>query len=109
LLIISKELKGVYISKKRLVIPYKIRDKKVIVVESGPASFFVSYTLQLAGFQVKIIERGLEVNKRAKDIYSFEKEGKFHAKSNYAFGEGGAGTFSDGKLTSRSKHILSER
>jgi uncharacterized FAD-dependent dehydrogenase len=110
LLIISKELKGTsYIPKEQLIIPYRKRDKKIIVVGSGPAGFFAAYALQLAGFQVRIIERGSEVNKRAKDIYAFENEGKFHAKSNYAFGEGGAGTFSDGKLTSRSKHISLER
>ena len=62
-----------------------------------------------AGFNVTIIERGSEVEKRSKSISVFEKTGVFDAQNNYAFGEGGAGTFSDGKLTSRSKHISLEK
>ena len=110
LLVTSKELKGDSPEiNPQLNIPYKKRTKKVIVVGSGPAGFFSAYVLQLAGYQVTIIERGTEVNKRAKEIHDFETSGNFNSKSNYAFGEGGAGTFSDGKLTSRSKHISLEK
>jgi len=90
-------------------IPYAKRNKKVLVVGSGPAGFFAGFYLQKAGFEVTIIDRGTEVETRAKGIAHFEKTGKFNPNSNYAFGEGGAGTFSDGKLTSRSKHISTER
>lgn len=110
LLVTSKELKGDSLEiKPSLSIPHKERNKKVIVVGSGPAGFFSAYVLQKAGFQVKILERGTEVNKRAREIHKFETTGQFYPNSNYAFGEGGAGTFSDGKLTSRSKHISLEK
>jgi len=92
-----------------LNIPHKKRDKKVVVVGSGPAGFFAAFVLQKAGFQTTLIERGTDVKKRTADIASFEATGVFHTVSNYAFGEGGAGTFSDGKLTSRSKRISAEK
>lgn len=90
-------------------IPYKKRQEKVVVVGSGPAGFFAANVLQLAGFLVTIVERGSAVDKRSKAIEQLETTGNFSAKNNYSFGEGGAGTFSDGKLTSRSKHISNER
>ncbi len=92
-----------------LNIAYKKRHKKVVVTGSGPAGFFAAYILQMAGFETLILERGRDVNKREKGILHFEKTGEFDPRSNYAFGEGGAGTFSDGKLTSRSKHISREK
>lgn len=92
-----------------LKIEYKKRDKKALITGSGPAGFFAAYVLQKAGFQTTIIERGSEVSERSKGIEQFEKTGQFNSLSNYSFGEGGAGTFSDGKLTSRSKHISKER
>ncbi len=110
LLVISDKLKsGKYKSPQPLEIPFKKRNKKVIVVGSGPAGFFSAYILQLAGFKVKIIERGSDVGRRSNAIRLLDKNGEFSAGNNYAFGEGGAGTFSDGKLTSRSKHISAER
>ncbi len=92
-----------------LEIPYKKRSEKVVVVGSGPSGFFAGHVLQLAGFQVTIIERGSEVEHRSRALDLFESKGEFNDQNNYAFGEGGAGTFSDGKLTSRSKHINRER
>ncbi|HEY9114949.1 MAG TPA: NAD(P)/FAD-dependent oxidoreductase, partial [Bacteroidales bacterium] len=88
---------------------YKKRNKKVVVTGSGPAGFFAAYVLQKSGFEVTLIERGSEVDKRAKGIRQFEKDGVFNPLGNYAFGEGGAGTFSDGKLTSRSKRVSKEK
>lgn len=90
-------------------IPFRQRDKRITVVGAGPAGFFAAYTLQKAGFKVTLIERGKEVDARKRDIDSFETSGEFVDESNYAFGEGGAGTFSDGKLTSRTKKISSEK
>jgi len=90
-------------------IPYLKRREKVVVVGSGPAGFFAAHVLQGAGFQVSILERGAKVEQRTRDIELLDSKGEFKAQSNYAFGEGGAGTFSDGKLTSRSKHISGER
>jgi hypothetical protein len=110
LIVSSEQIKGeVYEPPASLEIPFKKRIEKVIVVGSGPAGFFAAHVLQLAGFQVTIIERGSEVAERGKAIQKLESHGKFTAHNNYAFGEGGAGTFSDGKLTSRSKHISAER
>lgn len=92
-----------------LQIPFKRRKEQIVVVGSGPAGFFAAFVLQKAGFNVTLIERGSEVLKRGKSIQTFERTGVFDAQNNYAFGEGGAGTFSDGKLTSRSKHISLEK
>jgi uncharacterized FAD-dependent dehydrogenase len=92
-----------------LQIPFKKRKEQIVVVGSGPAGFFAAFVLQKAGFNVTLIERGSEVSKRGKSIQAFERTGIFDAQNNYAFGEGGAGTFSDGKLTSRSKHISLEK
>jgi len=106
----SPELKSESLEEKpSLQIPYQKREEKAIVVGSGPAGFFAAFTLQKAGFQTTIIERGTDVDKRTKGIHTFEKTGNFDPVSNYAFGEGGAGTFSDGKLTSRSKHNSLEK
>lgn len=92
-----------------LNIPYKQRKKKAIVVGSGPAGFFAAFVLQKAGIQTTLIERGTDVDKRSIGIKTFETTGIFDSVSNYAFGEGGAGTFSDGKLTSRTKRISAEK
>jgi uncharacterized protein len=92
-----------------LEIPYKKRKFPVVVVGSGPAGFFSAYVLQKAGFSVTLVERGSEVKTRSHAVAHFERTGFFDRKNNYAFGEGGAGTFSDGKLTSRSKHISAEK
>ncbi len=92
-----------------LQIPFKKRNRKIVVVGSGPAGFFNAFVLQKAGFDVTLIERGSDVQKRGQAISHFERSGVFNAQNNYAFGEGGAGTFSDGKLTSRSKHISKEK
>ncbi|MGE5424444.1 MAG: NAD(P)/FAD-dependent oxidoreductase [Syntrophothermus sp.] len=92
-----------------LIIPFKKQNKTIVITGSGPAGFFAGYVLQKSGFSTIILERGAEVGKRASGIRNFEKTGIFDTLSNYSFGEGGAGTFSDGKLTSRSKHISPER
>jgi len=109
-LVSSASLKDESIAAKPVLsIPYKKRGKKAIVVGSGPAGFFAAFVLQQAGFSTTIIERGTEVKKRTEGIRQFEATGIFNPISNYAFGEGGAGTFSDGKLTSRSKRISAEK
>jgi uncharacterized protein len=106
----SKELKtGIPPIEPELVIPFIKRNRKAFVVGSGPAGFFAAFILQRAGFETTILERGAEVDRRDKGIQRFEKTGEFNPLCNYAFGEGGAGTFSDGKLTSRSKHISVEK
>lgn len=108
--VLSEEIKGEGpLISPSLNIPYRKRKERVVVVGSGPAGFFSAFVLQKAGFHATLVERGSEVNKRAEGIREFERTGVFNPVCNYAFGEGGAGTFSDGKLTSRSKHISKER
>ena len=92
-----------------LNIEYRKRNKKVLVAGAGPAGFFSACVLQQAGFDVTLVERGGDVNTRAKAIAGFEKSGNFNKLGTYSFGEGGAGTFSDGKLTSRTKRISREK
>lgn len=106
----SRELKGGEAPvQPELDIPSKRRNYPVAIVGSGPAGFFAALVLQKAGFRVTLIERGSEVAVRSRAVAGFEQSGLFDSKNNYAFGEGGAGTFSDGKLTSRSKHISLEK
>jgi len=110
LLVTSDSIKeGKEITKPGLIIPYKKRNEKIVVVGSGPAGFFAAFVLQKAGYRITLIERGADVKKRTKGIERFESTGIFNPISNYAMGEGGAGTFSDGKLTSRSKRISTEK
>ena len=72
--------------------------KPPVIIGAGPAGLFTAYTLCLAGFQPILLERGKPVEERLKDVETFWKEGVLQPDSNVQFGEGGAGTFSDGKL-----------
>lgn len=77
--------------------------KRPIVVGFGPCGMFIGLYLAKAGCRPIIIEQGQPVEKRVKDIASFFKTGELQMQSNIQFGEGGAGTFSDGKLTTSKK------
>jgi uncharacterized protein len=72
-----------------------------VVVGSGPAGLVCAYFLAKHGYCPLLLERGTKVNDRIRDVKAFDDGGPFHPESNYLFGEGGAGTFSDGKLTCR--------
>jgi len=94
------------------VITKKI-NKKIVVVGSGPCGLFATLLLAKAGLKPLLIERGKDVNSRVKDVDNFFKKREFNPNSNVQFGEGGAGTFSDGKLYTlindpRSKYIFGE-
>lgn len=69
-----------------------------IIVGSGPSGLFCAYFLAEAGYKPLIIERGEEIDKRVETVEKFWNEGILNKNSNIQFGEGGAGTFSDGKL-----------
>lgn len=75
---------------------------EVIVVGAGPGGLFAALRLIELGFKPIVLERGKDVNERKKDIALLNRNNPVNAESNYAFGEGGAGTFSDGKLYTRS-------
>ncbi len=77
-------------------------EKTVVIVGSGPAGLFGALKLLEHGIKPKIIERGQDASTRKRDIAAISTQGKINPDSNYCFGEGGAGTFSDGKLYTRS-------
>jgi uncharacterized FAD-dependent dehydrogenase len=89
------------------LIPLHLQDvhqaeKKVIVVGAGPAGLFAALRLIEHGLQPIVVERGKDVRSRRRDLAAMNKEGIVNPDSNYCFGEGGAGTYSDGKLYTRS-------
>ncbi len=73
-------------------------DKKIIVIGSGPAGLFCAYELAKNGFKPLLLERGSDVDTRSAAVEEFWKGGRLLPDTNVQFGEGGAGTFSDGKL-----------
>ena len=77
-------------------------DKRVVIVGAGPAGYFAALELLEHGIQPILLERGKDVMSRRKDIQKLHAHGMVNPCSNYCFGEGGAGTYSDGKLFTRS-------
>lgn len=98
---IAGKLKNAQIIKKK---PYvfpkgEATEKPVVVVGTGPAGLMCALTLAQNGYKVIMLERGKCVEERMKDVSRFWETGVLNTESNVQFGEGGAGTFSDGKLT----------
>ena len=91
----------------RSIEPFNVKDvsqkPEVIIVGAGPAGLFAALRLIELGMRPVIIERGKDVSSRKKDIAKISRENIVDPESNYCFGEGGAGTYSDGKLYTRSK------
>ncbi|MEA3239263.1 MAG: FAD-dependent monooxygenase [Candidatus Bipolaricaulota bacterium] len=86
------------------VIPHVTpREHRPIVVGAGPAGLMAALTLAEAGWKPLLIERGADVQVRSNQVEIFWREGVLSLESNVLYGEGGAGLFSDGKLTARSK------
>ena len=84
-----------------------LKNKNPFIIGSGPAGLFAALELVEKGFQPYIFEQGESVENRQKTVRKFWKSGVLNTKSNVQFGEGGAGTFSDGKLTARNKDYYS--
>lgn len=80
-------------------------DDRIVVVGMGPAGLFCGLLLAEMGYKPLIIERGEAVEARSKSVSKFWQTGILNTESNVQFGEGGAGTFSDGKLTTRIKDL----
>ncbi len=89
--------------KKPVIFPRVNTGQRPVIVGAGPAGLFCAYTFLKYGIMPIVLERGQRIARRIEDVAAFEKDRVFAADSNICFGEGGAGTFSDGKLTSRSK------
>ncbi len=87
----------------RFTYPNVVSAPQVIVVGAGPGGLFAALRLIELGLKPIVVERGKDVSERKKDLALLNRNNPVNPESNYAFGEGGAGTFSDGKLYTRSK------
>lgn len=103
-LLLTQEKDGEGTPTLSLVSPPKL---PVVVIGSGPAGLFAAYILAMRNISVILLERGPQLEERVKDVKKFWNNGILNYQSNVLFGEGGAGTFSDGKLTSRTKNPYS--
>lgn len=83
-------------------------EKRTVVVGAGPAGLFAALTLLRAGIPVLLLERGEDVEHRKETVSAFWKTGRLNPDSNVQFGEGGAGTFSDGKLNTQTHSPLND-
>lgn len=81
----------------------KAQNGRIVVVGLGPCGLFAAWQLALEGYKPLVIERGKPMDERKSDVEGYWLDGRLNLESNVAFGEGGAGTFSDGKLTTRIK------
>jgi uncharacterized protein len=84
------------------VMPRPVAGPPVLIVGAGPAGLFCAYQLARHGIAAIVLERGKDVQARRRDLKGLTQHGHVDGDSNYCFGEGGAGTYSDGKLYTRS-------
>ena len=106
----GKEIKKVTKESYQIDIKTKRKsEKRPVIVGAGPAGLFCALILIQNGIKPIVIEQGKKVEDRQKDVEEFLKNGKLNVNSNVQFGEGGAGTFSDGKLTTGVNNPLCRR
>lgn len=79
------------------------KEKEVIIIGAGPAGYFAALRLIKEGLKPIVLDRGKDVQARRRDLKAIQQDGVVNPHSNYCFGEGGAGTYSDGKLYTRSQ------
>lgn len=96
----SEKREGIIYSRD---LPNVSNNQRVIIIGSGPAGLFAALRLIELGFKPIVLERGKDVQARRRDLAAINKDHIVNTESNYCFGEGGAGTYSDGKLYTRSK------
>ena len=100
------ETEDAFESDKRIVVPFIGDVSRPIVIGFGPAGLFCAYILAKAGMKPIIFERGADVDNRQKIVCGFKNGQNLDTNTNVQFGEGGAGTFSDGKLTTQISNPL---
>ncbi|MGM0396343.1 MAG: NAD(P)/FAD-dependent oxidoreductase [Bacillota bacterium] len=107
----KKGVSEAYIENRQYRKKGNIPGKRPVIIGTGPAGLFAGIVLSELGYKPILLERGKMIEKRVKDVREFWDTGKLNTESNVQFGEGGAGTFSDGKLTTmtndpRSRKVL---
>lgn len=84
------------------------RDRHVVVVGAGPGGLYAAWTLAANGARVTVLDRGPTLRERGRAVARFDRTRTLDPERNLLFGEGGAGTYSDGKLYTRTRHALEE-
>ncbi|MFA7051250.1 MAG: hypothetical protein WC189_04095 [Bacilli bacterium] len=100
---LDKKMKGLMIAPimtyQKIPSGYQVLNHRPVVIGFGPSGIFAALLLARRGYQPIVLERGFDVDQRSKNVEHFYETGEYHEGATILFGEGGAGTFSDGKLT----------